>query len=262
MTCLTDKSWILAVQAALTFTFAKALLAPCLAAPPACDRQNYKIVLDAGHTEEEPGAISARGVPEFGFNVNLAQDISKALIGQGFLKTDLLVTRGRGRSALHSRPAYANRAGADLFLSIHHDSVQPAYLEKWDYGGKTRYFSDKFNGYSMFVSAENPRNEQSMRFAVLLAGELQSRGLSFTKHHAENIPGERKPLLDPQHGIYRYDKLVVLRENRAPAVLLEAGIIVNRQEETEAASPERRGAIASAVVSAITHFCDTQGETR
>ncbi len=245
-----------AVPAALIFAFATAIPAPALAAPATCDKKNYKIVLDAGHTQEEPGAISARGVPEFEFNVNLARDISTALIGQGFARTELLVTKGTGRAALHARPAYANRAKADLFLSIHHDSVQAVHLETWNYEGKTKYFCDKFSGYSLFVSAKNPREEQSMRFAVLLAGELQSRGLSFSKHHAEDIPGERKRLLDPQRGIYKYNNLVVLKENRAPAVLLEAGIIVNREEEVEAASQERRGAVASAVASAVTDFCE------
>jgi len=42
--------------------------------------------------------------------------------------------------------------GVDLFISIHHDDVQPVYYSKWDYNGKTYHFSDKFAGYSIFVS--------------------------------------------------------------------------------------------------------------
>ena len=40
-----------------------------------------------------------------------------------------------------------------------------------------------------------------------------------------------------------------------PAVLLEAGSIVNRQEELELGTPERRLGIAKAVVAAVTDFC-------
>ena len=65
----------------------------------------------------------------------------------------------------------------------------------------------------------------------------------------------RRDLVDPEAGVYRYDHLVVLRTARMPAVLLEAGSIVNRQEELELGTPERRLAIAKAVVAAVTDFC-------
>jgi len=76
--------------ATLSLAFAISVAMPHSAA--ACDKQNYKIVLDVGHTQEEPGAISARGVLEFAFNFNLAQDIARALRDIGFAKTDLLIT--------------------------------------------------------------------------------------------------------------------------------------------------------------------------
>jgi hypothetical protein len=49
--------------------------------------------------------------------------------------------------------------------------------------------------------------------------------------HAHRRSGRRRAPLDA--GVYRYDQLVVLRST--PAVLLEAGSIVNRQEELELA---------------------------
>ena len=45
-----------------------------------------------------------------------------------------------------------------------------------------------------------------------------------------------------------------------PAVLLEAGSIINRQEELELASPERRLAVAEAVAAAVEEFCATHGK--
>ena len=47
----------------------------------------------------------------------------------------------------------------------------------------------------------------------------------------------RRELLDADAGVYRYDQLIVLRMTRMPAVLLEAGSIVNRQEELELGAP-------------------------
>jgi len=236
--------------------FAAAAGSPAVQAAP-CEKKNYKIVLDVGHTEDEPGATSARGVKEYKFNLDLTRDIAAALSAAGFESTDLLITEGKGGAALHSRPAYANRKRADLFLSIHHDSVQRLYLKPWIEGGRAQNYSDEFSGYSLFVSNRNPRKVESLAFATLLGDELQSRGLQFTAHHAENIKGERKTFLDAKRGIYRYDQLVVLKESMAPAILLEAGVIVNRSEEIEAASPARRKAIADAVVSAVNRFCGT-----
>jgi N-acetylmuramoyl-L-alanine amidase len=40
-----------------------------------------------------------------------------------------------------------------------------------------------------------------------------------------------------------------------PAVLLEAGSIINRQEELEVATPERRLMVAEAVTAAVKEFC-------
>jgi hypothetical protein len=49
----------------------------------------------------------------------------------------------------------------------------------------------------------------------------------------------RHELIDAEAGVYRYDHLIVLHSTVMPAVLLEAGSIVNRQEELELATPER-----------------------
>src|SRR6516162_7278715 len=46
----------------------------------------------------------------------------------------------------------------------------------------------------------------------------------------------RHELIDAEAGVYRYDHLIVLHSTRKPAVLLEAGSIINRQEELELAT--------------------------
>jgi N-acetylmuramoyl-L-alanine amidase len=65
----------------------------------------------------------------------------------------------------------------------------------------------------------------------------------------------QRELVDADAGVYRYDQLIVLRETRMPAVLLEAGSIINRQEELELASPERRSRTSAAVTAAVEDFC-------
>ena len=49
--------------------------------------------------------------------------------------------------------------------------------------------------------------------------------------------------------------MVVLRRTSMPAVLLEAGSIVNRQEELELGTSERHALTSAAVVAAVGNFC-------
>ena len=76
---------------------------------------------------------------------------------------------------------------------------------------------------------------------------MRSRGLRPSLHHAEKIAGENRQLLDPDLGIYRYDDLVVLRKADAPAILLEAAVLVHPQDEARAASAAYQRQIADAV---------------
>src|SRR5262249_16510539 len=52
-----------------------------------CDPSTFRIVLDVGHTAEAQGAISARNVAEFVFNLRLAKRIEEKLKAEGFAET-------------------------------------------------------------------------------------------------------------------------------------------------------------------------------
>ena len=105
------------------------------------------------------------------------------------------------------------------------------------------------------MSHENRYRDASFRFAGALGDALRARGLQFSTYHAEDIPGERRELLDPERGIFRYDKLAVLKNTHAPAVLFEAGVIVNRAEELLLASADHQNAIAGAFALAMNSYC-------
>ena len=221
-----------------------------------CHRAQFRAIVDVGHTAEVPGATSARGAAEYTFNLRLAREIKQQLIDAGFVRTVLLVTAGPTRAGLAKRVASANRSSADLFLSIHHDSVPDRFLETWKYEGRELYFSDRFKGHSIFISNENSEPRASLLFGRLLGNQLKERGLQYAKHYTEPFMGRRRrELVDEQAGVYRYDQLIVLKDTRIPAVLLEAGSIINRDEEVEMASAERRSLIAQAVSDAVEKFC-------
>lgn len=62
-------------------------------------------------------------------------------------------------------------------------------------------------------------------------------------------------MLDPKIGLYRFDDLVVLRSATMPAVLLEAGVIVNRQEELRLQDPVLMRRMADAIASSVQRYC-------
>jgi N-acetylmuramoyl-L-alanine amidase len=221
-----------------------------------CDRADFRVVLDVGHTTKSPGAKSARGVDEFYFNLRLAKQIDQALVDAGFAKTVLMITEGRANQSLYARVARANEMAANLLLSIHHDSVPDRFLEKWEFEGKHELFSDRFKGHSIFVSDDNLDPKDSLMFGSMLGQQLKARGMQYTPHYTERFMGRwQRTLLDADAGVYRYDTLFVLKKTQMPAALLEAGSIANRDEELIVASPERQQLISAAVVDAVDSFC-------
>ncbi len=236
------------------------------AAKPAalgCQRSAFRVVIDVGHTLEVPGAMSARGVPEYAFNLRLATAARQALRDAGFDKTVLLITATAPPAGLVERATRANSMGADLFISIHHDSVPDYLLETWDYEGQQNHFSDRFSGFAIFISNENADVAGSAIFGDLLGKQLQARGLKYTPHYTLPLMGHRRrTLVDAIAGVYRYDQLIVLRDTRMPAVLLEAGSIINRQEELEMGRPERQALTAAALAGAVDDFCALRARSK
>jgi N-acetylmuramoyl-L-alanine amidase len=225
--------------------------------PSKCDRSQFRIILDVGHTAEALGAISARNVPEYYFNYRLAAQIERSLIEDGFDKIVLLVARGPARPSLLDRVARANRLSANLFVSIHHDSVPDKLLESWEFEGKESHFSDRFTGHSIFVSYENPHLDRSLLFARLLGNELKDRGLQYARQYTLPIMGRfQRKLIDPDAGVYRFDELIVLKGTQMPAVLFEAGSIINREEELVMNSAERLDLLSASLGAAVKTLCN------
>jgi N-acetylmuramoyl-L-alanine amidase len=236
----------------------RAPAAAAAAAPAAanCQRATFRVVIDVGHALDAPGALSARGMTEYAFNLQLGQNIKQALLDAGFDKTALLIINKAPPRGLVERAVAANRMAADLFLSIHHDSVPDSLIHTWEYQGQEQQYNDDYPGYALFISKDNPESAASLQFGKLLGKALQAQGLHFTPHYTLALMGHyRRQLLDADAGVYRFDQLVVLRMTRMPALLLEAGSIVNRQEELELATAERRAATSAAVVAAVEDFC-------
>lgn len=211
------------------------------------------VALDIGHLPSSPGAISAHGKGEYFFNKAMAEYLSRVLQKRDRVEVVLLNPKGDAIT-LRDRGVEAAKHGASLLVSIHHDSVQPKYLSVWIYKRNELRYSDKFSGYSIFYSEKNPEPKKSLAAAELIGVEMRQAGLVPTPHHAEPIQGENRPFVDPFRGIYRYDDLIVLKTSPVPAVLIECGVIVNRQEEKKLQSHLYRKRLADAIAQGIEDY--------
>jgi N-acetylmuramoyl-L-alanine amidase len=97
--------------------------------------------------------------------------------------------------------------------------------------------------------------QKSLLFAGILGTEMLKEGFSPSLHHAEKIEGENRKLVDKNRGIYEYDDLIILKNAKMAAVLLECGIIVNRNEEEQLSDPTNRRKIVLAILRSLDNYC-------
>jgi len=221
------------------------MLAACVASWLSQTVLAASIAIDVGHYLEKPGVISARGVTEFEYNLKLAREIEIALKHAGH-RTLLIGDDGLSEDLAKRAP---RASGMDLFISIHHDSVQPRFLSVWEYEGETLNYSDKFAGFSLFVSRLNSHTEAGLRCASAIGAALRGAGFTPSRYHADPILGENRPFADEANGVHYFDNLAVLKTASIPALLFEAGVIVNRDEELRLRDPAVRAKIVAAIVS-------------
>lgn len=201
------------------------------------------VVLDTGHSPSAPGAISASGYGEYAFNLQATDMIAHELKQRGI---QVIRTGHDGRHwPLRSRAAQAH--AADLFLSVHHDSIQQGWLDQ----GR----ASEFAGFAVLASMKNPRAAQSTRCASAIGAAMRHVGEMPSLYHAAPVRGENRPLIDRENGVHRFDDLVVLKSSPVPAVLLEVGVIINPREERKLADPQfvrqYAGPVADAVLLCI-----------
>ena len=214
---------------------------------------NFKVAIDIGHTPKRSGATSASGIKEYLFNKILAFELLYALKDKGYYKS-FIINEGGDEIKLINRAKIANDKNADLFISIHHDSVQSKFLKRVTIDEVTYKYCNKFEGYSLFYSKKNRQKKKAITYAKLLADKLMEYGLNPTLHHAQKIKGENREVLDKKRGIYQFANLVVLKKTNMPSILLEAGIIVNTYEEEKLSNVEYRRVIILAIINSIEEY--------
>lgn len=200
------------------------------------------LVLDIGHTPKKNGATSSTCEKEYKYNQELALYIIEQLKNENNLNVSLSSKYNNQELTFQER--YDSSIDKDLFISIHHDSVQKQFIKYI----KNCPTTDYAEGFSIFISKKNIEYEKSLEYAKSFAKELVAQGLSPSLHHAEKIEGENRELIDDKLGIYLFDDLKVLKNANSAAFLFEAGVIVNPVDENKVKTKVFKDKIMKAMI--------------
>ena len=226
---------------------------------------DFAIAIDIGHSRTQPGAISTRGKPVYDFNRRLGFALYKALRAQGYRRAYLLDPKGAlaGADGLHRRTERANARPTDLLISLHHDPVQAIYLQSWQLMERSTSTATASAATACSMMTPAPGHDPACTSRSCSARPYAGKacgpvGIMPSRSQAR-IAGENRSLIDPELGIYAAD-FWMLRQTQAPAVLLAAGVIINREEELQLEQAAYRERIIQALLEAIADFCACQDQ--
>ncbi|NEO87054.1 MAG: N-acetylmuramoyl-L-alanine amidase, partial [Spirulina sp. SIO3F2] len=168
------------------------------------------VVIDPGHGGRDPGAIGIGGLREKDVVLPISLEISRTLQRQG---VQVIMTRSDDRYVtLAGRTQIANRARADIFVSIHANAIS---LSRPD-----------VNGVETYYYTSGGRLAQTIHQSILNNVSIGNRGVKRARFY-------------------------VLRHSSMPAVLVEVGFVTGRQDAPRLANPAFRSQMAQAIARGI-----------
>jgi len=171
-----------------------------------------KICIDAGHGGKDPGAVGKRSTREKDFTLDIAKRCAAYVIKLGH---SVVLTRSTDIFLeLMERANIANKANADIFVSIHCNSVDNAQA----------------NGIETFCYTNSSKGKE-------YASKVQSNLIKTTGLTNRGV---------------KEANFAVLRQTNMPGILAEVGFISNSQEELLLMSEEYRDKVAKSIAEAIT----------
>ncbi|MDZ3837235.1 MAG: N-acetylmuramoyl-L-alanine amidase [Rhodospirillales bacterium] len=234
---------------------------PLPARRPSSPRAPRVVVLDPGHGGADPGAIGVSGVYEKDITLAAAREIKRALEQAGGYK--VLLTRNDDRFIrLRDRVEFARRAGAELFVSVHADSVSSREVR-----GASVYTLSTTASDSEAAALAEKENKADLIAGLDLSGEssevtnilidlaqreTMNQSAAFAGHVVEQLADATGLLPNP----HRFAGFAVLKAPDIPSVLIELGFLSNRNDERALLKSDSRTRVAAAMAKAIDGYLD------
>ena len=230
-------------------------------APPPDTRPT--IALDAGHGGVDPGTIGVDGIYEKDVTLAMAKAVKHSLEATG--RYHVYLTRNADVSVgLRERVQRARSAYADLFISLHADSLDDHSMR-----GATVYTlrenaSDK--EAAELAAKENKADiligmdlsTESSDVTNILIDLAQRETMNFSTRFANTLIPEMSKKVKVTRNGHRYAGFRVLKAPDMPSVLIELGYLSNRQDERFISSDTGRKTISQSIVSAVDAYFSQQ----
>ena len=248
----------------MTLMTAALLLHPAAAGAEKAEK-TFVVVIDAGHGGNDPGAVGKKG-KEKNINLSVALKAGK-LIEENCPNTKVVYTRKTDVFVpLHRRAEIANNAKADLFISIHTNSIASRNAaihgaetytlglhrteENLEVAKKENSVILIEDGYKEQYSGFNPNSSESYIIFEFMQDKNMSQSVSFAKMIQSQFRNTAKRL---DKGVHQAGFLV-LRETSMPSVLIELGYITNASEEAYLMSDNGSAQMARSIYLAFKNY--------
>ncbi len=236
-----------------------ALLALAAPAPPKAPRPPaFVVVIDPGHGGEHDGAHSPAGLKEKDVVLQIARRLRPRLEQLG---AKVVLTRtGDIGVPLTTRAAVANGLRADLFVSIHLNSMATAEGRRLSTGVETYFLSADASDANAAAAAarENadrlagePLPDPGDPVAGILQDLEQAAALAGSSRLAYALHDRLIAALGTEDRGVKQAPFYVLAGARMPAVLLEVGFISNAVEAGKLTSAAHQERIAAAIAAGV-----------
>jgi N-acetylmuramoyl-L-alanine amidase len=228
-------------------------------APVESDR-DIVVAVDAGHGGQDPGAIGRNGTREK--DVTLA--ISRALAARINAEPGMRAVMIRGSDhfvVLRDRMLRARMAKADLFVSIHADSIRDRSItgasvyvlsERGASSEAARWLAERENSADLMGGVKLDDKDESLASVLLDLSQTASLTASMTA--AERVLMELERAGEVRKASVQQAGLVVLKSPDIPSMLVETGYISNPKEESRLKSIRHQARLADTIFTGLRSY--------
>ncbi len=210
------------------------------------------IVVDPGHGGVDPGAIGVSGIYEKVITLAAARQLKERLEGTGQYK--VVLTRDRDVSlGLRERREIAHRAQADLFVSLHADSMKNTNVRGLSVYTLSENASDKEaaalaqqeNNADIIIGVDLSHESREVRH--ILVDLAQRESMNLATNLATKLISQLQRDIKLLRNTHRFAGFAVLKSPDIPSVLIEMGYLSNREEEKALKQASYREKLMAAV---------------
>jgi N-acetylmuramoyl-L-alanine amidase len=229
--------------------------------------QSFTVVIDAGHGGKDPGAVSANGkVHEKDITLNVALMVGEN-IAQKYPEVKVLYTRKTDKFVgLNDRARIANKANADLFISIHVNAAESRSAkgaETYTLGieeartERNLEIAKRENGVILLEDNHektyanfNPNSPESYIIFEYMQSEFVKESIHIAQYVQENFANDANRL---DRGV-RQAGFLVLNATSMPSILVELGYISNAEEAKYLASATAQKRLSDCISKAFDKY--------